>query len=105
MTDDAMMEEDKMMNEDNVIVAYTDDGFSPQSITVKVGSMVTFFNESTTDMWVASALHPTHQELPGFDQLKGEAAGSSYSFTIDQAGTWRFHDHLNPTAFGSVVVE
>jgi len=90
--------------EENTIT-YTGTGFSPQSITVKPGTTVTFVNESSTDMWVASALHPTHLELLGFDQLKGEGKGSTYSFTFEDVGTWKFHDHLNPKAFGSVIVE
>ncbi|HKZ35920.1 MAG TPA: cupredoxin domain-containing protein [Patescibacteria group bacterium] len=85
-------------------IAYTDTGFSPKSITVKPGTTVTFVNESSTDMWVASALHPTHLELPGFDQLQGEPKGATYSFTFEDIGTWSFHDHLNPTTFGSVIV-
>ena len=80
-------------------IAYTDTGFSPQSITVKPGTTVTFVNQSSTDMWIASAVHPTHLELPGFDQLKGGPKGSTYSFTFEDVGTWRFHDHLNPTPF------
>src|SRR3989344_769683 len=83
-------------------IAYTDTGFSPQSITVKPGTTVTFFNQSSTDMWVASDVHPTHLELPEFDQLKGEAPGTTYSFTFEDVGTWGFHDHLNFKAVGSV---
>ena len=90
--------------EENTI-AYTDSGFSPNSITVKPGTTVTFVNESSTDMWVASALHPTHLELPGFDQLKGEEKGATYSFTFEDVGTWGFHDHLNFKAVGQVIVQ
>lgn len=112
VTEDAMMETTKTVTKDEVMekeevstIKYTDEGFEPQSVTVKVGSTVTFVNESDLDMWVASALHPTHLELPGFDQLKGEPKGSTYSFTFEKKGTWKFHDHLTPKFYGSVVVE
>ena len=53
------------------VVTYTDTGFAPLSVTIKKGTTVTFVNESSRGMWVASAVHPTHQLLPGFDQESG----------------------------------
>ena len=86
-------------------VTYTDQGFSPASVTVKAGNQVTFINQSSSSMWVASAVHPTHQALPGFDQLQGAARNGSYSYAFDQVGTWKYHNHLSPTQTGTVVVE
>ena len=86
-------------------VTYTDQGFSPASVTVKAGTQVTFVNQSSSQMWVASAVHPTHQALPGFDQLQGAARNGSYSYAFDQVGTWKYHNHLSPTQTGTVVVE
>src|SRR3989344_267954 len=43
-----------------VTVIYTDQGFSPLSVTVPLGTTVTFVNQSGGSMWVASAMHPTH---------------------------------------------
>ncbi len=86
-------------------VDYNDDGFTPKDITIKVNSMVTWVNKSSKLMWVASAVHPTHQELPGFDALVGFEKDESYSYTFTKLGKWRYHDHLTPTMFGSVTVE
>ncbi len=96
-------------------VTYSANGFSPSTVTVKVGGTVTWANSSGGNMWVASAQHPTHTVYSGttlqehcdtmsndsFDQC---ANGNTYSFTFDKVGTWRYHNHSNSSHFGSVVV-
>ncbi|MFZ5844976.1 MAG: hypothetical protein ACOY0S_00725 [Patescibacteria group bacterium] len=89
---------------EKVVVKYTDSGFSPLSVTVKAGTSVTFINEAAGGMWVASAVHPTHQLLPGFDQLKSVGRGGTYEYTFTKVGTWKYHNHVNPADTGTVVV-
>ncbi|HLC94471.1 MAG TPA: hypothetical protein VJH96_02800 [Patescibacteria group bacterium] len=91
--------------QEKVIIKYTDQGFEPKSLTVKVGTPVTFTNMSAKSMWVASAPHPAHTDLPGFDALKAMGKGESYTFTFSALGTWKYHDHMSPSDFGSIVVE
>ena len=86
-------------------VAYTDSGFSPASLSVNMGDVVTFVNNSSKMMWIASAPHPTHTAYPGFDAKKGSEEGGSYTFTFSKKGTWKYHNHLNPSDFGTVIVE
>ena len=86
-------------------VTYSDAGFNPATLEVSAGSKVRFVNNSNTNMWVASAMHPTHKELPGFDELKGDAKGFVYEYTFTTAGQWRYHDHLKPEFRGSVTVK
>ena len=86
------------------VVSYTDSGFSPKTITVKKGTAVTFKNDSTSKMWVASGVHPTHQLLPGFDELTSVVNGGSYEYTFVKVGTWQYHNHLKPTDVAVVVV-
>lgn len=86
-------------------IAYRNDGFFPPTIEVAAGTKVRFVNESSNEMWVASAMHPTHQLLPGFDQMKGGPKGGVYEYTFTKAGAWKFHDHLKPEFRGSVTVK
>jgi len=86
------------------MVVYSDRGFSPASLTIKVGDTVTFKNESSKIMWAASAPHPTHNAYPEFDAKKGAAKGESYMFTFTKAGTWKYHNHLNSSDTGTIVV-
>lgn len=86
-------------------IEYTDSGFSPQSVTIKIGETVKFTNNSSGEMWVASAPHPTHTDYPEFDAKKAYNRGESYFFTFEKKGTWKFHNHADPTKFGSVTVQ
>lgn len=96
-------------------VTYSASGFSPASITVKTGSTVRFVNQSGSNMWVASDIHPSHSLYAGttlrdhcpdtsgtaFDQC---AAGNEYTFTFTKAGTWKYHNHVNAADTGTVIV-
>ena len=85
-------------------ISYTDEGFAPKDVTISRGTMVHFVNESSIDMWVASDDHPAHTDLPTFDQFKGSPPGEQYVYIFDQAGEWKYHDHLTPTAMGTITV-
>lgn len=85
-------------------VRYRDTGFSPSEIEIPVNSMIEFINESSSDMWVASANHPAHEILPTFDQFRAYKKGARYRYTFDKKGNWEFHDHINPARGGKVVV-
>lgn len=85
-------------------VQYGDSGFTPNTVSVKAGTTVRFSNQSSRGMWVASAVHPTHQLLPGFDQLQSVGKGGTYEYTFAKVGTWKYHNHVNATDTGTVVV-
>jgi len=87
-----------------VLVTYSDRGYSPKEITVKKGTKVTFKNESSSGMWTASGVHPTHQLLSGFDALKSVTNGGVYEYTFIKVGKWQYHNHINPTDGGMVIV-
>ena len=94
-------------------------GFSPSSLTIHSGDTVKWTNRKTSASWPASAVHPTHKIYPGsdiakcgtssastiFDACRGLANGQSWSFTFTQVGSWNYHDHLNPSAWGTIVVQ
>lgn len=86
-------------------LSYTDTGFVPKTITVSVGTKIMWKNTGDKPMWVASAVHPTHQDLPGFDQLTSMGKGGAYAYTFTQKGTWKYHNHVFPADTGIVVVE
>jgi len=98
----------------SVTITYTDSGFSPREVTVKKGKSVTWVNDSSRDMWPASAVHPTHgaypEDVPGqclgssFDACTGHANGAVWTFTFNQVGQWRYHDHIDASKTGTVIV-
>ena len=77
-----------------VTITISETGFSPAAVTVTAGTTVTFVNNGQAAHWPASDVHPTHNILPDFDAKRGLGTGETYSYTFDQAGTWRCHDHL-----------
>ena len=103
-----------------VHVMYTNSGFEPQDVTVPTGTTVQWVNTSDKLMWVASDDHPSHTDLPGFDQkgIEGNVnepqsalpvayahTGTGvYSFTFIEVGTWEYHNHLVPGDRGVVTV-
>lgn len=100
-------------------VIYTDSGYSPSELKIKIGDTVTFKNESSSSMWTASAMHPSHIVYSGtslqehcpdtqntsFDTCKGIQPKDSWQFTFDKIGKWGYHNHLMPSHFGKIVVE
>ena len=104
------------------MVQYTNKGFEPEFITVKNNTTVGWINASDKLMWVASDPHPSHTNLPGFDERSIEgnskpavkislpfadahAGQLMYRYTFNIAGKWSYHNHLNPNDRGTVVVE
>ncbi|MBI1754884.1 hypothetical protein HYR65_01205 [Candidatus Azambacteria bacterium] len=98
-----------------VTVTYADSGFSPSTVTVKQGQIVTWVNQRSSPMWIASNPHPTHEGYSGttknqhcpdtagtaFDEC---AAGTRYTFTFGKVGTWGYHNHMDSGMGGTVIV-
>jgi len=96
-------------------VTYTDNGYAPQTLEIKIGDSVTFVNDSTRGMWTASALHPTHTLYPeksdtdcfgsSFDACKALDHGEEWTFTFTHVGEWKYHNHVNARDTGTVIVK
>lgn len=86
-------------------IRYTNNGFEPPKLTVPIGTMVEFVNQSDKTMWVASNIHPEHEILPTLDQFKEVSKGQSYMYIFDKKGIWPYHDHVNPALEGVITVE
>ena len=107
--DGTISEEDKKLDNaivqaQSVVVIYTDSGFAPKTIEVKLGGTVIFKNQSSHAMWVASGLHPTHELYPEFDNKKSVQPGGEYRFTFDKLGEWGYHNHEAAQDWGKVIV-
>lgn len=79
-------------------------GFEPATITVKAGTKVVWGNKSGVAATVDSAGHPTHLTYPPLN-LGEFSDGSQVSLVFDKAGTYKYHNHLNPSQTGTVIVE
>jgi len=99
-----------------VEVTYNSSGFSPSEVRIPRGGTVVFRDSGTGNMWVASAMHPTHTNYPGSDiDLCGTAqeagifdqcdTGAEFRFMFNETGTWPYHNHTQASHFGRVIVE
>ena len=118
VTEKTQQEETKETMKVNTI-EITSSGFSPKTIVILQGEKITFINKGSELSWPASAVHPTHKAYPGsdinkcntaeeskiFDACRGLKQGESYSFTFNEKGSWKYHDHLNIGPWGEIVVE
>jgi plastocyanin len=94
-------------------VEITASGFSPSMVAISAGDTVAFVNRDSAAHWPASDPHPIHTGYPEpggcigskFDACTGLAQGESFTFTFTHKGSWGYHDHLNPTLRGTVIVQ
>jgi len=85
-------------------IDYTDKGFSPAELRVKAGEKVEFKNSSSKTVQVNSNPHPTHTLFAELN-IGAIAAGQTKSVTFTKAGTYSYHNHLNASQGGTIVVE
>lgn len=98
---------------EGTVVTYTDTGFSPATITINKGDVVTFKNMASDDVWVASNPHPQHTDYPTtggcigstFDSCANVKPNDSWSFKFDIVGSWGYHNHLNHSEGGTIIVK
>lgn len=100
-------------------IDYTNKGFEPKNMRIQSGDTVMWTNISDKLMWVASNSHPSHTDLPGFDQLGTGNSGadrkasfiahahepSVYRYTFTKKGQWGYHNHIFPADRGIIIVE
>ncbi|OGB75133.1 hypothetical protein A2810_00665 [candidate division Kazan bacterium RIFCSPHIGHO2_01_FULL_49_10] len=97
---------DAATNPKTVTVNYTGSAFSPNSITINVGDTVKFVNiGQTAAIWPAAGPHPIHTSVPGFDAGAPLDTGGTYSFTFTKSETVKYHNHLNPSQTGTIIVK
>lgn len=91
-----------------IMVTITSSGFDPQTARIQVGDAITWYNNDVVNHYVAPDDHPDHLQYSGVwddDGTGNIVAGGGYMATFTEAGTYEYHDHLNPTLTGTVIVE
>lgn len=85
-------------------ISYNGSAFSPSSITVKAGTTLTIKNNSSDALQFESDPHPVHTDNT---ELNVDLVNPSESktFTVTKTGTWGYHNHLNPSQKGSIIVQ
>lgn len=84
-------------------VIYTNDGFSPDSLTAKKGTTIRIINKSSGPLEFSSDDHPTHTNHPEFN-MTTIAAGKESTLELKTVGTWGYHNHLKASDTGMITV-
>jgi len=91
-----------------ILVKIGENEFTPENIEIKKGDTVVWVNDSDGYAWPASDPHPTHTNYssgaPFFDPELPMKENEAWAFTFDKTGSWKYHDHLDPTKRGIVHV-
>lgn len=85
-------------------VTLTQNGWSPATLTIKAGQTVTWVNKSGTKATVNSNPHPIHTDYQPLN-LGSFPDGGTLSLIFPKAGTYGYHNHLNPSMTGTIVVQ
>ena len=89
---------------DDVVILQNDNGFEPYEIEVKIGTRVVWLNKTSSFIWPASNIHPTHRLYSEFDPKEPFAPGEAWAFIFERTGDWKYHDHLKPYRQGIILV-
>jgi plastocyanin len=85
-------------------ITYGKDGFSPATTTVKSGDTVMIKNESSESVQFDSDPHPDHTDDVELN-VGVIAPGESATFKVTKTGSHGYHNHLNSTRRGTLVVQ
>lgn len=85
-------------------ITYSSNGFSPSTLTVKAGSDITIKNTSSSPLDFESDPHPQHTDNTELN-VGTIASGQSKTFTVTTKVTWGYHNHLNPSDTGTIIVQ
>lgn len=85
-------------------ITYTDNGFTPATLTVKAGTKITVKNASSQPLQFDSDPHPEHTDDPEIN-IGSIDPGQSQTITVTKTGSHGYHNHLNADDTGTLVVE
>jgi plastocyanin len=85
------------------VIQLTSTGFVPATLSVKVGTPITWRNTDAAPHRVASNPYPQDSTIPGLHSMN-LVSGSSYTYTPPTVGVIHYHDDLNPTHNGTIMV-
>ncbi len=95
--------EESPLSEEALIILGQND-FAPKTLTIKTEQKVIWKNESGEAATVNSSAHPTHRDYPPLN-LGNFSDGQTLELIFDTPGTYHYHNHLNPSQTGTIIVQ
>ena len=93
---------------DSVTVTYTNTGFTPFSVTLKKGGTLIWKNDANDQVQIGVNPHPVHtgnRAITNGEFTLDLNPGGTKTLTINDTGTFSYHNHLDPTESGTIIVQ
>ena len=93
---------------EQALITYKEGKFSPECVVVSSGTNITWVNQSDENIQIGADPHPIHtgnKEVSGGGFILELSPGESSSVTMSKIGKTGYHDHLNSSATGVIIVE
>ncbi len=90
-----------------ISIEYTNNGFSPETVTIKSGSQITWINKSSKTVEIGADPHPAHtgnREVSGGKFVLTLLPGQQETVIVSKIGTFGYHNHIMPVERGTIVV-
>lgn len=86
-------------------ITYTNRGFSPATVSLRLAGGARFINKSSSSLWV-TAYAPTKETktYPGLDQGKSVPSGGMFELNFGQSGVWWYQNLNNKSHIGAIIV-
>lgn len=86
------------------VIEITPSGFVPSTLTVNPNTDVVWVNEDMAPHLPAADPYPSHSSLPSLVPSRALGQHESYTYRVTHPETIHYHDDLQPTLIGTVVV-
>lgn len=87
------------------VIEITPTGFVPSTLNVQPNTNVVWINEDVNPHLPAADPYPTHASLPNLVAPRALGQKETYTFKVSKPETIHYHDDVNPTLAGTIVVE
>jgi len=87
------------------VIEITPTGFVPSTLNVQPNTNVVWINEDVNPHLPAADPYPTHASLPSLVAPRALGQKETYTFKVSKPETIHYHDDVNPTLAGTIVVE
>lgn len=91
-------------NKDNHVVVIRDDEVRPVLTEANRCDTLTLINEDDKDREITFGTHPQHESYGGLDTIELDGNRPEI-ITLNETGSFIFHDHLDETVFGRFTVK
>jgi plastocyanin len=92
-----------------VTITHNDGGFSPDCVLVNSGTKINWINnDADSEIQIAVNPHPVHignKEISDGEFVLILGSGKEKIVTLTKVGKFGYHDHVNSSAGGTVIVE